>query len=68
MFMIDLKLLVCLEANDPTDCIVNVDVFKNLKIRKKECNWNIGFKVKGTNCLKLTKGVCQVRACFGHKI
>ncbi|XP_071123204.1 uncharacterized protein [Mytilus edulis] len=46
MFMIDLKLLVCLEANDPTDCIVNVDVFKNLKIRKKECNWNMGFKVK----------------------
>ncbi|XP_052067241.1 uncharacterized protein LOC127706624 [Mytilus californianus] len=46
MFMVDLKLSVCLEANNPSDCIFNVDVFKNYKIRKQSCNWNMGFKVK----------------------
>lgn len=48
MYMIDLKLSVCLEANNPSDCVFKTDVFKNLKLRKRLCNWNMGFKIKGS--------------------
>ncbi|KAK3612512.1 hypothetical protein CHS0354_024483 [Potamilus streckersoni] len=41
MYLVNLNVSVCMEQSE---CLIQVPVFRNTKIRKIQCNWNQGFQ------------------------
>ena len=47
MYMIYLNLKICLEQNDPDNCIIDIPILQNAKLLKPFCNWDMGFQQAG---------------------
>lgn len=46
-YLMDMRLLFCL--NDPSPCDINVTIFENTKLLKRQCTWSTGFQHTGKN-------------------
>ena len=44
-YLMDMRLMFCL--NDPSPCDINVTIFENTKLLKRQCTWSTGFQDTG---------------------
>jgi hypothetical protein len=47
IYLVDMTLSACLDADVSVPCYHNVPIFKNYKLPKSLCEWKNGFQVKG---------------------
>ena len=47
IYLVDVTLSACVDADVSVPCYHNVPIFKNYKLPKSLCEWKNGFQVKG---------------------